>query len=170
MQDRGPVGTTLMGIEPTETAVARPRARLTAISLTIAGVVLAVDQLTKSLALDALADGPIELFWTLRLNLSFNTGVAFSAGRGLTPLITVVGIVLLGVLVVMTRRVDSVAQAVPLGLLLGGAAGNLSDRLLRDHGGAVVDFIDLGWWPIFNVADMALTCGVVLFVIAGFRE
>lgn len=170
MQDRGPVGTTLMGIEPTGTAPARPRARLAAISLTIAGAVLLVDQLTKSLALDALADGPVQLVWTLRLNLSFNSGVAFSAGRGLTPVITMAGIVLLGVLVFLTSRVESRAQALPLGLLLGGAMGNLSDRLFRDHGGAVIDFIDFGWWPIFNVADMALTCGVILFVIVGLRK
>ena len=170
MQDRGPVGTTLMGIEPTGAAPARPRARLAAISLTIAGAVLLVDQLTKSLALDALADGPVQLVWTLRLNLSFNSGVAFSAGRGLTPVITMAGIVLLGVLVFLTSRVESRAQALPLGLLLGGAMGNLSDRLFRDHGGAVIDFIDFGWWPIFNVADMALTCGVILFVIVGLRK
>jgi len=159
-----------MGIEPTGTAPARPRARLAAISLTIAGAVLLVDQLTKSLALDALADGPVQLVWTLRLNLSFNSGVAFSAGRGLTPVITMAGIVLLGVLVFLTSRVESRAQALPLGLLLGGAMGNLSDRLFRDHGGAVIDFIDFGWWPIFNVADMALTCGVILFVIVGLRK
>ncbi len=169
MQDRGPVGTTLMGIEPAATAM-RPQPRLAAISFAIAAAALAVDQLTKSLAVGALADGPIDVLWTLRLNLSFNSGAAFSAGRNLTPLITVAGVLLFGVLVVLAGRVATLRQGVPLGLLLGGAAGNLFDRLFRDHGGAVIDFIDFGWWPIFNVADIALSCGVILFVIAGFRE
>jgi len=61
------------------------------------------------------------------------------------------------------------AGAVALGLLAGGAAGNLVDRLLRDHGGAVVDFIDLQWWPVFNLADAAITCGAVALVLASRR-
>jgi signal peptidase II len=61
-------------------------------------------------------------------------------------------------------------MAIALGLVLGGALGNLADRLIRGHGGAVIDFIDFQWWPVFNVADMAITIGAVLLVIAGFRE
>jgi signal peptidase II len=65
------------------------------------------------------------------------------------------------------------AQAIALGLIMGGAAGNLIDRLLRDEGllrGAVVDFIDLQWFPVFNVADAAINIGAVLLVLALLLE
>ncbi|HEX7167995.1 MAG TPA: signal peptidase II, partial [Acidimicrobiales bacterium] len=61
-------------------------------------------------------------------------------------------------------------MAAGLGLVLGGAVGNLADRLFRDHGGAVVDFVDLQWWPVFNVADIAISVGAVLLVVVGWRE
>lgn len=136
----------------------------------IAVAVVVVDQLTKSLALDNLAHRVIPLFWTLRLNLSFNSGIAFSQGSGLTALITVVGIVLVAGLVWWATRITRLGPAIAMALLLGGACGNLADRLFRDHGGAVIDFIDLQWWPIFNLADVALTAGSILFVITTVRE
>lgn len=144
--------------------------KLPAAVLATAAVVVAVDQVTKSLALSALADGPVDLFWTLRLDLSFNSGLAFSLGPGLTPWITLVAVLLVGALLVMAHRVTSTLTAVALGLVLGGALGNLADRLVRGHEGAVVDFIDLQWWPVFNVADMAITIGAMLLVVTSFRE
>lgn len=105
----------------------------------------------------------------LWLRLTFNSGAAFSMGPGLTPFLTIAGVGLVGMLVVMTRDVTKKSAAVALGLLLGGAVGNLSDRLFRDHGGAVVDFVDFGWWPVFNVADTALACGAVLLVLTSLR-
>ena len=140
------------------------------VSIGVAAVVMIVDQVTKSLALASLRDGPVELFWTLRLNLSFNDGVAFSLGRGLSPLITTVGVVLLASVLFFARRVSTARAAIALGLVVGGAAGNLIDRIVRGHGGAVVDFIDFQWWPIFNAADAAITCGAVLLVWASMRE
>jgi len=129
-------------------------------------VVVAVDQLTKAWALRALDDGPVHLVWTLRLHLSFNSGAAFGVGEGLAPLLVVVGIALLVALVVVgARAVAGPAAAVGLGLVIGGAVGNLADRLLGGHGGAVVDFIDLQWWPIFNLADAAISCGAVLLLL-----
>ena len=148
---------------------AKPKLLPTAV-LATAAVVVAIDQLTKSLALSALADGPVHLIWTLRLDLSFNSGLAFSIGPNLTPLITFVAVMLVGVLLVAAHRVTSTPAALALGLVLGGALGNLTDRLVRGHGGAVVDFIDLQWWPVFNVADMAITIGAVLLVFTSFRE
>jgi signal peptidase II len=59
-------------------------------------------------------------------------------------------------------------QAIAVGLVLGGAVGNMTDRLLRHHHGAVVDFIDLQWWPVFNVADMAIVVGGALLILSGF--
>jgi signal peptidase II len=127
--------------------------------------VVVADQVTKTLALHALADGPIHLFWTLRLNLSFNSGAAFGLGRGLGPVLVAVAIVVLVILLGLGRAAMArPVAAMALGLLLGGALGNLVDRVVRHHGGAVIDFIDFQWWPIFNVADMAITVGAVLLV------
>jgi signal peptidase II len=132
--------------------------------------VIVVDQLTKWWALERLADGPIHVGWTLDLRLTFNSGAAFSTGTGLTPFLAVAGVGLVGVLVLMSRSATATGTAMALGLMLGGALGNLTDRLFRDHGGAVVDFVDLGWWPVFNVADAALVCGAILLVVANLRE
>lgn len=132
---------------------------------------VAVDQLTKSWALRALEDGPVHVAWTLQLNLSFNTGAAFGLGRGMAPLLMVAAIAVLVAVVALGRSVaDTPGTSVALGLVVGGALGNLADRFLRDHGGAVVDFIDLQWWPIFNVADMAITVGAGLLLLTGLRE
>jgi signal peptidase II len=149
--------------------VRRPPRRLAWGGATAAAVV-AIDQVTKSWALDALADGPVDVVWTLRFNLSFNSGAAFGLGRGVAPLLIAVGVVVLVVLIGASRSTaTTAASAVALGLVAGGAAGNVADRVFRDHGGAVVDFIDLQWWPVFNVADAAITCGAALLVLAGSR-
>ena len=137
----------------------------------VTAAVVAVDQVTKTWALRALDDGPIEVVWTLRLDLSFNSGAAFGLGRGLAPLFVAVGVVLVVVLLTVARSSGTnAAGTVALGLVLGGALGNLGDRLFRDHGGAVVDFIDLQWWPVFNVADAAITCGSLLLVLGEVRR
>ncbi|MGH9149778.1 MAG: signal peptidase II [Acidimicrobiales bacterium] len=140
----------------------RRRATLLAV---VAAAVLAADQLTKDLALRHLAGGPVELVWALRLRLTFNTGAAFGIGQGLAPLLVLAGLALLVVLLAAVRRIASAPMAVALGLVLGGAVGNLTDRLVRGHGGAVVDFIDLRWWPVFNLADAAISTGAVLLVL-----
>jgi signal peptidase II len=153
-------------------ATAPPRSSRTGLFGLMAAVVVAtvaVDQATKSWAVAALADGPRHVVWTLELDLAFNPGLAFSQGTGLTGLITVVGLVLAG-LVWWSRGITSPPLAVGVALLVGGACGNLADRLFRDHGGAVVDFIDFQWWPVFNVADMAVFCGAAVLVVASVRE
>lgn len=138
------------------------------VGVATAVAVVAADQASKSWALRALDDGPVDVVWTLRLNLSFNSGAAFGIGRGLAPILVAAGIVMVLLLVGAGRgAAESAPAAAALGLLVGGATGNLTDRLLRDHGGAVVDFIDLQWWPVFNVADAAITCGAVLLVLTG---
>ena len=136
----------------------------------MAAAVVLVDQLTKSWALSALADGPIDLFWTLRLRLAFNTGAAFSLGTGFPWLFVVLGAIVLGVLGVLAFRARlSRGAALALGLVAGGAVGNLVDRVVRGHDGAVVDFIDFQWWPVFNLADAAICVGVLL-VLLTWRE
>lgn len=139
-------------------------ARLTAAAL--AGAVVIVDQLTKSWALSALQNSSIDLFWTLRLRLTFNSGAAFSLGAGFPWLFVVLGVFVLGALALLVLRADlGRGPAASLGLVAGGAIGNLIDRVFRDHDGAVVDFIDLQWWPVFNVADASICVGVVLLLL-----
>ena len=144
----------------------------------IVGVALAVyalDQASKSWAVHRLSDGStIDLVGSLRFNLAFNSGAAFSRGTGLGPLIGLLAIGIVVVLVWTSRSSTGRLTSVAMGLVIGGALGNLSDRLLREGpggflGGAVVDFIDLQWWPIFNIADSAVVVGGILLVLsAGF--
>jgi signal peptidase II len=140
-------------------------------SVAVAAVVVAVDQLTKAWALDRLDGGrDIDLFWTLRLHLTFNSGMAFSRGRGLGPVIGVVALVVVVMLLSSLRRSGSVLATVAVGAVVGGAAGNIADRLFRsDDGflqGHVIDFIDLQWWPVFNVADVGITVGGALLLLS----
>ena len=144
------------------------------VAVAIGSLVVALDQLTKHWALSALADGrTIDLFWTLRFNLAFNTGTAFSLGSDLGPIIALVAAGFIVALLASTHRVPSVPGLVGIGLVAGGAAGNLTDRAFRAgdgfFGGAVVDFIDLQWWPVFNIADMAIVSGAALLLFATWR-
>jgi signal peptidase II len=130
----------------------------------VAGAVAALDQATQTLALQHLKLGaPRHLIWTLQFNLTFNTGIAFSQATGATVLVTVVALVVLAALVVIARRSSGTGMAVAFGLIIGGAVGNLIDRIVRHHsGGGVIDFIDFQWFPIFNLADASITVGVLL--------
>lgn len=143
----------------------------------IFGVVLAVDQATKQWALSRLSDGRIvEVVGSLQLQLTWNTGASFSVGSDLElgPYIAVLALVVVGWLL-LTGHTVSRLGAVAAGMVAGGAVGNLVDRALRTGpygadvgfmGGAVVDFIDVQWWPIFNVADMGVVGGAILLVLA----
>ena len=138
-----------------------------------AAAVVAVDQLTKWWAVNALDDRTIDLVWTLRLNLTLNQGGSFGLGSGLGPVIAVVAAAVVVVLVRAGVMAASPAVAVAVGMMVGGAVGNLLDRAFRAGdgflGGAVVDFVDLQWWPIFNVADSAIFVGVAVLVLFGPR-
>ena len=141
------------------------------IALGVAALVIVIDQLTKTWAVNHLQDRNIHLFWTLQLNLTFNSGMAFGRGRGFGPVIAVVGICLVGVLVLGTSRAPTKVAAVAGGLVVGGAISNLLDRIFRDGsgflGGSVVDFIDLQWYPVFNFADACVVIGGILLVVVG---
>lgn len=138
-------------------------------ALGVAAIVVLVDQLTKTWAVNNLQDRNIHLFWTLQLNLTFNSGMAFGRGRGFGPVIAIVGIGLVVGLVLGTTRAPSRLAAVAGGLVLGGAISNLLDRAFREGGGflggRVVDFIDPQWYPVFNVADMGVVIGGILLVV-----
>ena len=142
--------------------------------LAIALVVVVLDQVSKTWALNALDDGRvIDVVWTLRFALGFNSGMAFSKAEGWGPVIGVVATVVLVYLLSTLRRAGSAVSATGLALVIGGASGNLVDRLFRGDAwmrGSVVDFIDLQWWPVFNVADSAITVGAVLLVLGALRE
>ncbi|MDQ3575637.1 MAG: signal peptidase II [Actinomycetota bacterium] len=147
------------------------RARRLALAGAVAAAVTTADQLTKAWALRALDEGPIHLIWTLRLDLSFNSGAAFGLGRGLAPVLTAVAILLVLALLGFGRAaLATLPGTVALGLVLGGALGNLADRLFGHHDGSVVDFIDLRWWPVFNLADAAISCGVVLLLVSSWHR
>jgi signal peptidase II len=137
-----------------------------------AGVVL-LDQVTKMWALSALADGPIHVVGTLRLALTHNRAGAFGLGGGLVPLLALAALGVVVYLIVSGAATSRLPVAVAMGLLLGGAVGNLADRIFRAPGllrGSVVDFVDLQFWPVFNVADMGITCGCVMLLIWAGRS
>jgi signal peptidase II len=146
------------------------RSRRTGWVLAVAAIVVAADQAAKTWAEHRLARGSIGVAWTLRLRLELNPGIAFSIGRGSTGLVTVMAVVILAVVAVVAWRSSGWLLGLALGLIMGGAAGNLVDRLVRHHGGQVIDFIDLRWWPVFNLADAAISCGVVLALLTTARS
>ncbi len=132
---------------------------------------MGLDQLTKWWALDNL-DVPRHLVWTLQLRRSFNTGVAFSLAEGLGPFVAVLAVAVVVMLVRSGRSLTTWSGTVGLALVIGGALGNLGDRAFRGDRflhGAVVDFIDLQWWPIFNIADSAIVVGAVLLAWRALR-
>lgn len=142
----------------------------------LAGAVVALDQTSKIWAVAALADGPVRLIGdTLMLRLTRNPGGAFSLLTGFTPLLAVLAGVMVVVIVRTARRTDDLAVAYGLGLVLGGALGNLVDRVARDPGvlsGHVVDFIKVSFfnWPTFNLADCAISLGVAVILLRSARS
>lgn len=139
-----------------------------------AAIVVGLDQLTKQLALSGLDDGPIELPGSFRLLLTFNDSAAFSMGGGRTSWIAALALCVTIGLVVVGLRADRRPAAIGWGVVVGGAAGNLVDRLLRDGngflGGRVVDFVDPGFWPVFNLADAALWVGIGILLLTSYQE
>jgi len=108
----------------------------------------------------------------LTLRVSRNPGAAFSIGTSLTLVFTAIAVGVIIVVLRTSRRIRSLPWAVTLGLLLGGAMGNLTDRLFRYPGplrGWVVDWIQWPHWPVFNIADSSIVCGGVLAVLLAFR-
>ena len=140
----------------------------------VAGAALAtvaLDQLTKWWARSTLDDRTIDLVWTLRFNLVLNRGAAFGLGSRYAPVVALLATTVLLVLLRTSRTLHRPGALVAVGLVLGGAVGNLLDRLFRAGdgflGGAVVDFVDLQWWPVFNVADAAIVVGAIALAITG---
>ncbi len=138
-------------------------------------MIVALDQLTKWWAVDALGDGRIiDVVWTLRLQLVRNPGAAFSSGVGLGPLIGLLAPVIVGTLLYMSRGYRSIGAFVAVGAVIGGAIGNLLDRIFRAEDGPldgkVIDFINFQWWPVFNIADMGVVVGAAAMIWFVSRE
>jgi signal peptidase II len=154
---------------PRQSAGALPTRRRRSLVVGAAAVVVVIDQLTKTWALHHTRE-PIHVIGTMQLALTFNSGAAFGLGRGITPVLVAGAIVLVVVLLGLGRaasRTATMPAVVAMGLLLGGACGNLADRVIRHNHGAVIDFVDLRWWPVFNVADACITVGALLLVLVG---
>lgn len=143
-------------------------------------LVLVADQLTKWWAVRELAPPPdgagrvVDVVGSLRFLYAENTGMAFSKGAASGRWIGLVVIVVVVAMAFFASRVSSRATVVLLGVVTGGALGNLVDRAVRAENGwlsgAVVDFVDLQWWPVFNVADAAVVVGGILLVFVATRE
>lgn len=140
----------------------------------LAGGLVALDQVTKLLAEQRLVPGQrVDLIGDLLgLRLIYNSGAAFGLGTSVTPVLTGTAVVAVVAVVVGIVRSRNGWWTLALSLLLAGAAGNLIDRLVRDPGfarGAVVDFLQLPSWPIFNLADICIVSAAVLLVLLSFR-
>jgi signal peptidase II len=158
----------------TPLAPAGKRRRISAL-IAIAALVLAADAITKAVVVAHLReDQPVHLIGNvLMLWLTRNPGAAFSVGTSETVVFTVIAFAVIVYIARTARKLYSLGWSIALGLLLGGAMGNLSDRIFRAPGlfrGDVVDWIAVTrYYPIFNLADSAIVCGGILTVLLAVR-
>lgn len=149
-----------------------PRRRLALFGV-VAAVAYLLDLGSKQWALSALAENDINVVGELLvLHLTFNPGAAFSTGTEFTIVFTCLAIIAVAVVLWLSRRVRSTAWAWALGLLLGGVAGNLTDRIVRPpetFRGHVVDFLMLPNWPVFNIADICINVAAGLIILQTVR-
>jgi signal peptidase II len=147
-----------------------PRGRRALALYGTAAAVLALDQLLKQLVVSNLAGRPpVDLIGdVVQLRYTTNSGGAFSLFTGAPLFFGVMAIVIAGGIVYASRRTRPLGMLVVLGLILGGALGNLADRLFRGEGllrGEVVDFVKVGIWPVFNLADSCVVVGGILLAL-----
>jgi signal peptidase II len=150
------------------------RPRLAALLYSAAAVAYALDRLTKALA-EARLRGrpPVEIIpGVFELRYTTNPGGAFGLFGGAAWLFVLASVVVIVAVVASSWNLPSGLAAVALGLVLGGAMGNLTDRVVRGAGfsGEVVDFLDFQVWPVFNLADSAIVVGAALLLLASFRK
>ncbi|MFF0788473.1 signal peptidase II [Streptomyces spiralis] len=166
-----PAGAAGQGPAPAE----RPRGRRRiAVLFSVAAFAYALDLISKLIVVAKLENhAPVRILgdW-LRLEAIRNAGAAFSFGEAYTVIFTVIAAAVIVVITRLARKLYSLPWAIALGLLLGGALGNLTDRIFRAPGvfeGAVVDFIAPKHFAVFNLADSAIVCGGILIVLLSFR-
>jgi len=145
------------------------RARAWSLAGALAGALVVLDQVAKAVVEAELRPGEdVDVFGPLELTLSHNTGIAFgmaSGGGALLVALPLLALIAIGI--VFARDPARPGMWVAVGLLAGGALGNLIDRVRAD---AVTDYIQVGSWPAFNVADIAVTAGVLIFILVYLRE
>ncbi|MFI6929090.1 signal peptidase II [Streptomyces sp. NPDC050287] len=163
------------GPDGQESAGERPRGRRRiAVLFAVAVFAYALDLISKMIVVAKLEHhAPIELIgdW-LKFEAIRNAGAAFGVGEAFTVIFTVIAATVIVVIARLARKLYSTPWAIALGLLLGGALGNLTDRIFRSPGvfeGAVVDFIAPKHFAVFNLADSAIVCGGILIVLLSFR-
>ncbi|MFF7880303.1 signal peptidase II [Streptomyces sp. NPDC007896] len=163
------------GVEGTGAPAEGPRGRRRiAVLFTVAALAYALDLISKLIVVAKLEHhAPIQIIgdW-LRLEAIRNAGAAFGFGEAFTIIFTVIAAAVIVVIARLARKLYSLPWAIALGLLLGGALGNLTDRIFRSPGifeGAVVDFIAPKHFAVFNLADSAIVCGGILIVLLSFR-
>ena len=149
--------------------------RLAAWLYATAGMTYLADRLTKLWAERSLAGRPpvTVIPGVLQLNYTTNSGGAFGLGQSAPWVFAAATIVVAAAIVASSFRLRNALAAVSLGLILGGAFGNLTDRAVRGEGllsGRVVDFIDFHVWPVFNLADSAIVIGALLLAVGGIRR
>ncbi|MEV4100442.1 signal peptidase II [Nonomuraea sp. NPDC049649] len=164
------------------------RRRVVTVLASLAAIIYVADVVTKAVVLETLEGEPplVVIPGVLQFRVIFNPGAAFSIGTGMTFVFTLIAAGVVAAIIRTARKLASMPWAITLGLLLGGALGNLTDRLLRypsgfgrptQFQGHVVDFVEvlpgnfpvIGHFPLFNVADSAIVCGGVLAVILAWR-
>lgn len=160
--------------QPGETPEQGKRTRRIGVLLLVAGVAYVLDLVSKIVVVAELENhAPIELIGSwLQLHVIRNAGAAFGIGEALTILLTAIAVTVVVVIARIARKLFSTPWAIALGLLLGGACGNLTDRIFRSPSvfqGAVVDFIAPKHFAVFNFADSAVVCGGILIVVLSFR-
>jgi signal peptidase II len=163
------------GEQPAAAPAERPRGRRRiAVLFAVAAFAYVLDLVSKMIVVAKLEHhAPIEIIgdW-LKLEAIRNAGAAFGFGEAFTVIFTLIAAAVIVVIVRLARKLYSLPWAIALGLLLGGALGNLTDRIFRSPGvfeGAVVDFIAPKGFAVFNLADSAIVCGGVLIVLLSFR-
>jgi signal peptidase II len=153
--------------------VDRQRTRAAQTLFVAAFVAYGIDRFTKIWAEATLPGAPIEVIpGVLTLRFTENSGGAFSIGRSAPWFFVGVTAIVVTVILATSFRHTNRLVAASVGLILGGALGNLTDRAFRAPGfrGRVVDFVDLHWWPVFNLADTAIVVGAIVLAVIGFRE
>jgi signal peptidase II len=151
-------------------SAAAGRPRRIGVLLAVAVFVIAADVISKAIVVVEMpGHPPIRLLGgLLTITLTRNGGAAFSIGTSMTVVFTAIAVGVVVYILRAARNLRSLGWAIALGLLLGGATGNLIDRIFRAPGpfeGHVVDWIELPHWPVFNLADSAITCAGVLIVL-----
>lgn len=132
----------------------------------VAAAVIILDQVSKTWAQRDLASHSLKIIGPISFQLFYNSGAAFSIGTGNALFVTIVELAVLVGIIIYVRRVKSRVLALGFGLVIGGALGNIADRVFRHNHGSVIDFIHAtSFWPTFNLADSAVVIGIVVILL-----